>query len=418
MIRTRFSQSSAVPAPSRSRSVWALTGVGLTLTTLALSVAIRGLEAQERLGTLVPVSRLSVPDSVPLTRIEQLVPGADGSVFLLDARTESVLTFDSAGVFRGRIGRRGEGPGEFLNPWRLGLLGDTLWVVDGGRPRVNLYNAATGSNLSDFSSGTWDRAAAGGESLRPYGILADHRLVAVKWVEPDAVAEFRAYRPEGGRVNLPGVSLALLDVRDRSIVVSLPGGGAGLRLRNPFSYSDMLAIDPSGRHIAVIRRREMADADAHFRVELIDVLGDHEDAINVPYEPRPLDSGDVRAWAADQGAVARMVELGVLPSRTAGVAAVLDALDEPGHHPPVRNRGRGIIEESVLLDRDGTMWFDTSQVFGGGEWLVVAGKDVSRVSAPEDIRLLAVRGEDVWAETRDGFGVPTVHRFRVRASDR
>ena len=52
-----------------------------------------------------------------------------------------------------------------------------------------------------------------------------------------------------------------------------------------------------------------------------------------------------------------MVELGVFPSRAAGVGAVLDALDAPGHHPPVENRGRGIVGEGIIMDSDGGMWF-------------------------------------------------------------
>ena len=50
-------------------------------------------------------------------------PAADGSMFMLDARTEGVLAFGPDGALRRRIGRGGEGPGELLSPWRLGMLG-------------------------------------------------------------------------------------------------------------------------------------------------------------------------------------------------------------------------------------------------------------------------------------------------------
>ncbi|MXW66128.1 MAG: 6-bladed beta-propeller [Gemmatimonadales bacterium] len=230
-----------------------------------------GLPAQERRDTLVAVSRLAVPDSVPLTYIEQLVHAADGSMFMLDARTEGVLAFGPNGAFRQRIGRRGEGPGELLSPWRLGMLGrDTLWVAD-ARRRVNLYDASTGESLEDFGPATWDAATAGGEIVRPFAALADHSIMAFRWAERDVLAEVLAFRVGRGAVP-EGAPLALLDLRDRSVAARIPTGDGSLRLRNPFSHSDMIAVGPGGRRITVIRRPRPEGSPAFFVAERHDVL--------------------------------------------------------------------------------------------------------------------------------------------------
>ncbi|WP_419936741.1 6-bladed beta-propeller [Candidatus Palauibacter sp.] len=377
--------------------------------------------AQERPDTLVLVSSLAVPDSIPLTYVTQLVSGTDGSVFLLDAQTDGVLVFDSDGAFRRRIGRKGQGPGELLTPWRLGLLGqDTLWVVDAGRPRVNLYNASTGASLADSGPATWDLAAAAGQLLQPFAVLADHSVVAITWGVEGVLVNVLAFRVVGRQTDPEGVSLSVLDVQDRVLAVPVPAGGAGLQLRNPFSHGDMLAIGPTGKHVAFIRRPKPVGSRAFFTVERYDVLEGGTDAIRVPYSLRPLDTKDIRAWAADLGAIDRMVEMGVFPSHTSGVNAVLDALDEPDYYPPVRNRGRGIVEEAVLIDFGATMWFQVSDVPGRvNDWIAVSDNHgVSRVSVPDGARLLAVQGDLVWAERRDGFGVPSVHMFRVQAAGR
>ena len=219
-----------------------------------------------------------------------------------------------------------------------------------------------------------------------------------------------------------GVSLASLDLRGRSLAVPVSTGDGSVQVRNPFSHSDMLAIDPSGRYVPVIRRPKPASARALFTVERNDVLESIVDTIRVPYTPRPVQRRDVRAWAENLGAVERMVELGAFPSQAAGVNAVLKALGTPDYHPPIRNRGRGIVEDGVLFDSEGKLWLQVSDVSGRiNDWIVISsdgGVEVSRVSVPVRARLLAVQANRVWAEARDDYGVPMVQVFELRRSGR
>ncbi len=402
-----------VTAPPRFGRVQLSAGTRLIVlfAFLPLDAAIA-----QNTGSLVRASRVPLPDSVPLTRIQQLVPRADGSFFYIDALTEGVLAFNPGGGLR-RIGGRGEGPGELLTPWRLGLLGrDTLWVADAGRPRINLYDAATGASLADFGPSLWAGLEVGGMPPRPFAVLSDRSVVALTWVERDVVAEARVYRvmePGGDR---EGRLLATLDLRDRTISVPLPAGGRGLQLRNPFSHSDMLAVGRSGEYVAVVRRPEPADPAAFFFLERRKTSGRPVDSIRVEYAARVLTASHVRSWAADLGAVQRMVELGVFPSRTAGTEAVLAALDEPGYYPPVRNIGAGIVEEAILIDPGGAIWLQAPDTDGRtNRWLMVRGpNEVSMVTAPPGVRLLAVRNLQAWGETRDGLGAPVIEMFRLR----
>ncbi len=401
---------------------WAgqLRSLGGVLPVVVLTLAaLEEAKAQDRRDTLVHMSNLAVPDSIPLTYVEHLIPGADGSIFLLDVQIDGILAFDADGTFRRQIGRWGEGPGEFLSPWRLGLLGqDTLWVVDAGRPRINLYDSTTGTFLADIGPATWGAATAEGNRLQPFAVLADRRVVALRWAREGAVLEVLAYDAIGHQADVEATTVTVLNLAGRSLSVAVPAGGGGLQLRNPFSHSDMFSLDPSGRTVAVVRRPKPSRSRASFVVERHSVLQRSTDSISIPYVPRPLETPEIRKWAADLGAVERMVGLGVFPSRAAGISAVLDALDEPDYYPPVRNRGRGIGEGGVLIDSGVAMWFDVSDTSGRtNDWLVVAGeRDVSYVSLPDDARLLAVRGDLVWAESRDAFGLPTIRMFRVQRS--
>lgn len=67
---------------------------------------------------------------------EELVPiwsiavSRDGTIAVLQEQEKLVRLFSATGESLGTFGSRGEGPGEFLLPHRLGWHRDTLWVVD------------------------------------------------------------------------------------------------------------------------------------------------------------------------------------------------------------------------------------------------------------------------------------------------
>lgn len=396
-------------------------GVGNAPRQRPTSLPAKSARTKAGLGTSMPQR--------PPSRCEPLVTGdrdyrGSGCLSRIAGVVMCAHRFRSEdGGFRRRIGRRGEGPGELLSPWRLGLVGrDTLWVVDAALPRINLYDATTGESLADLGPATWDAEAVGGEPIRPFAVLANRRVLAFRWVERNVLAEVLAYRIERGAA-MDGQRLALLDLRDRSVAARIPMDDGSLQLRNPFSHSDMLTVSPFGRRVVVIRRSPPEGSAVFFAAERRDVLSGAVDTVRVPYEPRPLGANEVRAWAADLGPVERLVELGVFPSRAAGAAAVLEALDAPSHYPPVENRGRGIVDEGVLVDSEGRMWFQFQDPPGGAsEWIVVSGDgsagEVSRVAAPEGARLLAASGDRVWVEVKDTFGVPAVHVLQTERSGR
>jgi hypothetical protein len=74
----------------------------------------------------------------------------EGSLYVLDRTANEVRAFDRDGVFLGSMGRRGEGPGEFLNPFGLawGPSGN-LWVVDVQRARYSVFSRE-GEHLREF----------------------------------------------------------------------------------------------------------------------------------------------------------------------------------------------------------------------------------------------------------------------------
>lgn len=74
-------------------------------------------------------------------RLRSAVGLPDGRIAALNAGSHELRVYDRAGQLYSKSGRQGRGPGEFLNPLRLYLLGDTLVVLDEDH-RLSLHNLA------------------------------------------------------------------------------------------------------------------------------------------------------------------------------------------------------------------------------------------------------------------------------------
>ena len=67
---------------------------------------------------------------------------SDGSVAVADLTSAEIRIFDEAGQHLRSMGRRGNGPGEFKNPFILWVAkGDTIWVGDYRPWRYNLFTS-------------------------------------------------------------------------------------------------------------------------------------------------------------------------------------------------------------------------------------------------------------------------------------
>ena len=94
---------------------------------------------------------LGATDSSPayeFSRISGLAVDTGGRIFVADLDAAEVRVFTPQGMLDHRIGRKGQGPGELVNPCCLALQGSELWVRDNGNARYNVYTVAdTGSTF-------------------------------------------------------------------------------------------------------------------------------------------------------------------------------------------------------------------------------------------------------------------------------
>lgn len=87
-----------------------------------------------------PFLTLGTREGEELYRVRSVLRMADGRIAVANAGTSEILVFDGEGALVARVGREGEGPGEFMGLDRLSLLGDgSLAAWDYRTNRVTIF---------------------------------------------------------------------------------------------------------------------------------------------------------------------------------------------------------------------------------------------------------------------------------------
>lgn len=100
----------------------------------------------------VRIGSLDGADEYVLGDVSEIAVGRDGAMYVYDRQVPALRKYDAAGKFVKQFGRKGQGPGEYLNAGGLAVLPDgrvLLW--DTGNWRVNVY-AADGAIQPSWST--------------------------------------------------------------------------------------------------------------------------------------------------------------------------------------------------------------------------------------------------------------------------
>jgi hypothetical protein len=89
------------------------------------------------------------PDEYIFSAPVAVLAGPRGEIVVLDAREANVRVYDAAGRFLRSFGRRGGGPGEFVDPFTLALV-DTVAFVTDLNGRMTVFSLA-GHHLRDVT---------------------------------------------------------------------------------------------------------------------------------------------------------------------------------------------------------------------------------------------------------------------------
>lgn len=282
------------------RSAW------LVVLLFLPAVGVLGQPAQPRaLGA--PVSELA-ETSGAIRFVREL---RDGRVIIAQSGESPLLVVDSAFQRVTPLGRRGPGPGEYLNPSAIFTTGDTIWVVDGATRRVTslsmelkLLASVSLQPMFTRDSLVWNvplgldtrgRFLVRTHHLRDLGRFAvTQDSVSLVWLDRDSqrpgfLARLRqvpVYGLRGFRVTPSGDTIAALAI-------------------DPFTADDAAALTEDGR--AVVLRA------SPYRMEWPGTSGNTKFGPAIEYEKVSITSADratiqrahVKSRAAAEGALAQ-----------------------------------------------------------------------------------------------------------------
>jgi hypothetical protein len=71
--------------------------------------------------------------------IRSILLDSAGTLIVVDARSRTLLEFDSTGALVRQIGRDGAGPGEYRSPYSIAWLGESLALLDPSNARIGVF---------------------------------------------------------------------------------------------------------------------------------------------------------------------------------------------------------------------------------------------------------------------------------------
>ena len=340
----------------------------------------------------------------------------------------AVTVFSPEGQVLRRIGRAGQGPGEFQFAARaLGWVGDTLWVADFNRIQLFGPDERRPEQTIQFSRGVPEE----GSSLTPGRMLADGTLLGRRRVTDGRALSSRGANPGLALRRLSGSgevldTIATIEWPDNAIEherdAGLFPGRHPLRDLPPLGLGEYLtAVKPDGSAVVRIGNVHEDATPPTFDLLVISIRGDTLLRRTVEYEPREVTramerrlADEYAGWRA--GDYTRSSEL-TETTRERSRRAARRVFWVPEYLPPVRQ---------VVAGTDGTFWLlremrqdrvDMWEIYdsaGELEGTVEIGHGRSSL-VPWDPRLavaLASRNE-VWGATYDDYGIPYIHRYLV-----
>lgn len=344
-------------------------------------------------------------------RISGVVPAADGSrIYVLDRQAFEVTIWTPDGTLIGRVGREGDGPGDFASPGNLFLFDDgfqvaeglriTTFSLDGDLLRADGLERAMNPS-GDPSLGRLYHAVAMFDD-RSVGAVSSAVQVwfgsVTEEMSEDAHPVVRITQDDGSfRVD----TLGLLGYRDVWLALGSTGSFA---VRQPFVSPDDFDMDPWNG--SVVFSRTPGTPPGLLKLIEVSIAGDTVWTRRIHLPPIPVTEDEIQA-AADEFA----------PYLADGTPAqkrdaVRDRMIIPEYWPAT---------QAIGLRSNGEIWFRPAGEDDARIWYAVRKREeegpIRRIVVPESFRPLGANATHVWGVRTDEMGVQYVAGLRlVRAS--
>jgi len=333
-------------------------------------------------------------------------------MYLLDRDGTSIVVTDSNGVRLSEIHIADSATSQSSSGSRIGIQGDSLWVLDPVANRVTwvtkdgvLLRSTTVRIEWQDSVGTRNRLA---------GVLADGSYYGAPFLLSSVAARGLVELAPFLRMDELGTvfdTLLWLNVPlYQTVAIELGPGRASGYTAQLISDMTLFQISPAGDHVVIADRQAPSTGDVHrFAVRRIGITGDTLASVRVPYVPIRLTEAILDTL------IRRRFQKAAPFGGRVDIETYRAALWKPRYLPPLEDLRVGI---------DRSIWLDELTIEHahdrGREWLVVtpALDGRFRVTLPDDFVVMEASLHDVWGVWMDRTGAHTIGRYRLFRSPR
>jgi hypothetical protein len=380
----------------------------LTLVTLLLVVSTSPAQTPA-----VPLLRLEREASVDaaandLSPIGFVAVGATGNIAIGQPQDHLVRFFSPRGTPTTVLGRKGQGPGEFLEMRLHGWMVDTLWIADMDTRRLTMISPDPAVARSElWPQGVRFRAGTAGPLPSfifavPWALYPDGTVLVFATLASGPVPGWMHRPPRG---SYPFLRIRLDGTYER-VVAWIWEPNAECRVESgtrvfakPQCFEPFWATSRAGGIVVVGNIDRSDNSMDYVRTTAVNANGD---TLFTRLLPMPR----VRIPRAVADSIRDGLVRALARSAPRGAPAVSVEVSET--YPPV--------SQALIARDEQSVWLEGGVATGDRVWhiLDVAGRPVGTVRVPRGTELRVVTRERVWAVERDRDGLESVVIYRVR----
>jgi hypothetical protein len=384
----------------------------IAVAAVLLSAIAGTAPAQQPPALTVTRELLITPEEADLNDTRYLAVSPRGHILVSQSREGFIKVFAPGGQSQ-KIGRPGEGPGEFRFPTQIGFVGDSLYAIDHALVRVYRFSAdfkfvrgfpepfspvAPTMPYPHFYDFT--RAVLPGGDLRANATIPGSGSARPSW----------AARLDSNAIAIVSITPAG-DFRKLLLLVPPPAkpcsvsalfthkNGRGDQVTSQIPYCPVpLVTDDQGAAggVASVEVGLVSRTTGSYGVRAVDDHGVAKFTRSISYTPVPITKA-----SRDSLARARTVY-----EKSREFIPESPNPDPYPTYPPIRR---------VLLGRDYSVWLEEHSNTPGHRWLVLdaKGSTVGSVTLPPEVTLKVVELGRAWGTTTDADGLQGIVRYRV-----
>lgn len=363
--------------------------IGFLCLLILPSVAGSQTASTERWRLIEELRIGAVDGPQAITRVGGIVVSPDRRhIFVSQPQETLVRMFDAeSGRLVRTIGRSGGGPGEFGLLTGIGIMRDTLVVLDSRNSRYSLFSV-DGEIVRDESVRS--------PPLVPIAIGADGTVIAETQASSiGARATGLVTSTRVVQMTRKGSIIRTLGGRDlNDTALHAEAGGRIFVGIQPLSENTFVRVAPDGSSLMFVDGRVSGSSAGRFYITRLGLRGDTIYRRAYRYQPRPVPQ-EIADSIYGRYSTVRMPEL-------------RDHIRLPAVLPPV---------SAVVLNADGSAWLRRGERnLETVDWLVLDPQGLIRASLtlPIGFRNPTVDGERVWGVVRDDLDISYVVRYRIR----